>query len=183
MINKLAELEALLFCHGEPVSFKKIASVLEVKESEAEGLVREFQDKLGDGEGGLTLLVRDGQAQYVTRPECGHIAQKLVQDEFKEELSPAVLETLSVIAYLGPLRRSEIDYVRGVNSSFVLRNLILRGLVERRERRAKGYEYSASFEFLKHIGLKDERELPEYAKYKDLMKQLLTAETQKDGET
>ena len=64
----------------------------------------------------------------------------------------------------------EIDYVRGVNSSFILRNLLLRGLIERREEK-KGalYQYEASFDFLKHLGLRKVKDLPEYETYRGML--------------
>ena len=69
-----------------------------------------------------------------------------------------------IIAYKGPLARIEIDYIRGVNSAFVLRNLTMRGLVERIEnpKDARSWLYRVSFEFLKYLGLRSIEELPHY---------------------
>ena len=114
-----------------------------------------------------------------------NISEKLAKEEFKEDLTPAALETLSVVAYLGPMPRSMIDYVRGVNSSFMLRNLLMRGLVERTlsEKRKNVYEYRVSFDFLKHMGIGTIGELPEYEKYKNILASFETQGTGNPEET
>ena len=118
------------------------------------------------------MLVRHGDLfQLATKPDLAWLGQKLVQEEFKEELTPATLETLSIIAYLGPVARSTVDYIRGVNSSFILRALLVRGLVTRhfQEARKNTFEYKVSFNFLKHLGLGKIEELPEFEKYKNIL--------------
>lgn len=170
--EKLAELEALLFHHGEPIAIKKAATLLEIKETECERLLDELEQNLReDSKRGLMILKQSDKFQLVTKPDFKSINDKLIREEFKEELTPVALETLSIIAYLGPIPRSTIDYVRGVNSSFILRSLLMRGLVERDQSSKKRnvYDYRVSFDFLKHIGLSGIEELPEYEKYKDIL--------------
>jgi segregation and condensation protein B len=76
----------------------------------------------------------------------------------------AGLETLSIVLYLGPVSRSEIDYIRGVNSNFILRNLLMRGLVERIEHETdkRSLKYRPTFELLSFLGIGSVEELPEY---------------------
>ncbi len=167
-----AALEALLFHYGEPIAIKNIAKFLNLKKEACESTIDEYGKKLEENpERGLILLKKEDKIQLVTKPEFKEIAQKLIEEEFKQELSPASLETLTIIAYLGPIPRATIDYIRGVNSSFTLRNLYLRGLVERNIKEGKGniYYYRASFDFLKHMGLTKQEELPEYEKYKNIL--------------
>lgn|SRR3989344_7018532 len=171
-LSKEAALEALLFHYGEPINVKNAAKLLNLKKEECEKIIYEYEKKLKENpERGLTLLKKEDKIQLVTKPELREIAQKLIEEEFKQELSPASLETLTIIAYLGPIPRSTIDYIRGVNSSFILRNLYLRGLVERNIEEGKGnlYYYQTSFDFLKHMGLTKQEELPEYQKYKNVL--------------
>lgn len=170
--NTVAALEALLFYYGEPLDVKKIAKFLGVKESECGVLIEELSAKLSaDPKSGLMLLKHDNSFQLVTKPDLAWLGQKLVQEEFKEELTPAALETLSIIAYLGPVPRSTVDYIRGVNSSFILRALLVRGLVTRevQETRKNTFEYKVSFDFLKHLGLEKIEDLPEFEKYKNIL--------------
>src|SRR3972149_1519044 len=91
-----------------------------------------------------------------------------LDEELKEELTPAGLETLSIIAYFGPVSKIKIDYFRGVNSAFILRNLLMRGLIDRSDKsKEEGYAYSLNFDALKHLGISKIEELPEYEKYKN----------------
>jgi segregation and condensation protein B len=168
----VAALEALLFYYGEPLDAKKIAKFLEIKEEECSALIEELDSKLAsDPKGGLVLVRHGNLYQLATKPDLAWLGQKLVQEEFKEELTPAALETLSIIAYLGPVARSTVDYIRGVNSGFILRSLLVRGLVTREVQAARKntFEYKVSFDFLKHLGLNRIDDLPEFEKYKNIL--------------
>jgi segregation and condensation protein B len=167
----IASLEALLFIHGEPITFAKIGRVLGCNEEEVPELLRALAESLSAADRGLALVVDSGKAQLVTKPAFGKILEEFIKDELSEELTPASLETLAIVAYGGPLSRARIDYHRGVNSSFILRSLLLRGLVDRipDPRRANAYLYEPSFGFLKHLGVARRDDLPDYAKFRDLL--------------
>ncbi len=165
-------MEALLFYYGEPLDVKKISKILEIKENVCNTLIEELTAKLSsDEKSGLMLLKHGDFFQLATKPDLAWLGQKLIQEEFKEELTPAALETLSIVAYLGPVSRSTIDYVRGVNSSFILRSLLVRGLVTRevQAERKNAFDYKTSVDFLKHLGLSRIEDLPEYEKYKNIL--------------
>ncbi|MEK7464517.1 MAG: SMC-Scp complex subunit ScpB [Patescibacteria group bacterium] len=169
---KIAELEVLLFHYGEPLPMKKISRLIGVKESECKELVGVLASSLQNNEYSGLMILEDGDAvQLVSKPGLASVNEKLTKEEFREELTPAGLEALTIIAYLGPIPRMTLDYIRGVNSSFTLRALLMRGLIERSEsaKRKNIYEYKVSFDFLKHMGLGSIQELPEYEKYKDIL--------------
>ena len=149
-----------------------MVALLHIKEEEVSSLADTLMGKLGADSASGLMLLRNGDAlQLVTKPEFKDTGEKIVQEEFREELTPASLETLSLVAYLGPVSRPTIDYVRGVNSSFTMRSLLMRGLVERfHPETGHAYEYRVSFDFLKHMGLDDVRHLPDYEKYRDILK-------------
>lgn len=171
--DKIAELEALLFYYGEPIALKKIAGFLNLSEGECEKLIKELKTEYqNNSRRGLTILFQEKRIQLATKEIFRSLGQKLSEEEFRQELSPASLETLAIIAYFGPMPRSIIDYIRGVNSSFTLRSLLMRGLVDRETNSEKGniYQYQISFEFLKHMGLEKISDLPEYEKYKEALK-------------
>lgn len=174
LIPTESNLEVLLFHYGEPVGVKKIMKILRLEKENCEKLIENLTEKLnGSEERGLMLLRKNDEVQLVTKPAFQDIAQELIQEEFKEELSPATVETLAIVAYLGPIPRAKIDYIRGVNSSFTLRNLLVRGLIERNlSEKGNTYSYGVSFDFLKHMGLTKIDELPEYSKYKDFIENL-----------
>jgi len=166
--QKLAELEALLFIHGEPLANKKAEKILELSKEDLESLVSELDKRL-EAEGRGLTLVRDGEKlQFATKPQFAKLVEGFVKEEMSEDLTPATLEVLSIIAYLSPVTRSEIDYRRGVNSSFTLRNLMLRGLIERfpDPARPSSLLYRPTFEFFRHLGVKGKEELPDFEKFR-----------------
>lgn len=179
--EKTAELEALLFIHGEPLLVKKIASILEIKTEEVAELIAGLKQRLEAENSGLALVLDGEKVQLATKAKFGKILEKFVKDELSEELTPASLETLSAIIYFAPITRSRLEYLRGVNSSFILRSLLLRGLVERfpDPNRQNQYLYRPTFELLKHIGLEKREDMPDFEKFQSLMKAF---ETQPDNQ-
>ena len=182
--NLVAAIEAVLFVYGEPLEIKRVAKILqkrgitrndtrndaEIKEADIKIGLEELQQQYQSEDRGLRLIFSDNQVQLVTKPRFVPLLENFVKEEFKENLTPAPLETLSLIAYLGPVSRTEIDYYRGVNSSFILRSLLLRGLIDRFPDPQKGnvFLYQPSFDLLKYLGLSKIEELPEYKKFKGL---------------
>jgi len=92
------------------------------------------------------------------------LIEQLTKDELTRDLGKAGLETLSVVLYQGPISRADIDYIRGVNSQFILRALLIRGLVERVDnpKDARSYLYKTTLDLLSHLGVSKLSELPEY---------------------
>jgi segregation and condensation protein B len=181
--KKLAELEALLFIHGEPLSRKKLCALLQVSGDELTELLTAYSERLKDQSRGLALLLSGERVQLVTKPAYGEMLKGFLKEELKEELTPAALEALSIIAYLGPIPRSRIEYLRGVNSSFTLRNLLLRGLVEREanpERGAGSFVYQVSMDCLRALGLASQEELPEFARFREIVAQSEAAEREQE---
>lgn len=170
----ISALQALLFIYGEPMEVKKAASTLEVKPAEIEEAAKVLAQQMIDNKSGLAVVFYDGKIQLTTKPEFSQLLEKIVKSELNEALTPAGLETLSIVAYSAPVSRAEIDYIRGVNSTFILRNLLLRGLIDRENdpKRANAYIYKPSFDFLKHIGVTRVEDLPEFEKFSKLTQQL-----------
>lgn len=168
-------IEAVLFVYGEPLEIKRIAKIIRVDEKEIKTALDELTKKLEDDNRGLTLIFQESgpageKVQLATKKEFTPLLENFIKEEFKENLTPASLETLSLIAYLGPVSRSEIDYYRGVNSSFILRSLLLRSLIDRFPDPQKGnvFLYQPSFDLLKYLGLSKIEELPEYERFKTM---------------
>jgi len=184
MEDKIGKLEAILFIHGEPLPIKKVAAVLEITEKEAEDLVIELGKKLEERSAGLMLVVNDHRVQMATRPQFSGILAEFVKKELTEDLTPASLETLAIVAYFGPISRNRIEYQRGVNSIFTLRNLLIRGLVERypNPEHPQSYLYIPSFELLKHLGVASQKDLPEFEKFKELLRSFEAGEIKKEGD-
>lgn len=168
--NLEAKIEAVLFIYGEPIKIKKLADLLETAESQIRDSLLALAEAMKGAERGLSLMISDDKATIITKPDMQDVVRKIVKEELDSDLTPASLETLAIVAYLGPVPRAKIDYIRGVNSSFILRNLMVRGLVQREaDKDQKGnFLYSTTFDFLKHVGVNSEKDLPDFEKYKNL---------------
>lgn len=167
-------MEALLFIYGEPMTFKKIAQVLKVKEDEVRETVKNLAENLKEENRGLILITDQDKVQIATKGDFKKISEEIIKEELNENLTLAALETLSIIIYAAPISRAEIEYIRGVNSSFILRSLLIRGLVERSPdpKRSNAFIYNPSFEFLKHLGINKVEDLPDFEKFQNLIKSL-----------
>lgn len=172
MNNLVSKIEALLFIYGEPIEQKKMAKILNLKEADLAQGISLLEAELIREERGLILIQDKNKLQLVTKPAFSKLLEEVTKQEFTEALTPAALETLSIVMYSGPISRADIEYIRGVNSSFTLRALLMRGLVERDvdSKRSNAYVYKASFELLRHLGLSKNEDLPDYQKYKDLVR-------------
>ncbi|HEY4517951.1 MAG TPA: SMC-Scp complex subunit ScpB [Candidatus Paceibacterota bacterium] len=157
------KIEALLFFRGEPMRHKELAKVLEAKEGDVTKALKELKEKLSGR--GLSLVEKDDEVELRTAPEASELIERIRKEELTRDLGKAGAETLSIVLYRGPSTRSEIDYIRGVNSTFILRNLMVRGLVERVQHPAdlRSFVYKPTFELLSHLGVRNIQELPEYA--------------------
>lgn len=163
--EEISKLEALLFVHGEPITLGELSSILGMEKEAVSGLIEQYKEKLGDPERGLMLLSHGDKIQLVTKPSVGSVLSAFVKQELDSDLSPASLETLSIIMYLGPISRNKIEFYRGVNSSMILRSLGLRGLISRVSdlEKAGGWLYEPSFNLLKHLNVSKAEDLPEYS--------------------
>lgn len=160
MNYKTKQLEALLFTAGEAVRKTELASLLDVPEGGLDYLIGDLSHELLSH--GLALLVTGEDVQLVTSPAVGEWLAQFNQAE-PAQLSKAALETLAIAAYRGPVSRTEIDLVRGVDSRAMVRQLIKRGLLVRVSQAGKVPTYCVSDEFLRTAGLKRQEDLPEFA--------------------
>ena len=169
-MNLNTYVEAILFLKGEPVALRYLSKLLDKKDFEIKEAIIELKEKL-DGRG-LCIVEKDESFMLATSPELSNFTKKLTEEEFDSKLSKAGLETLSIILYRGPVSRADIDHIRGVNSAFIVRNLLVRGLVERTSnpRDNRSYLYKPSFQLLRYLGIKNIEELPEYGDFDEKIK-------------
>lgn len=158
-----AQIEAILFWKAEPIAKKELAKILKCSISDIEKAITTLEGKLKGR--GLTLISKDDAVTVATASEFAPTLEILLKEELSKDLGRAGLETLTIILYRGPIARRDIDYIRGVNSNFILRNLMIRGLVERvqDETDQRSFLYKPTFELLSYLGLSKIDELPEYA--------------------
>ena len=153
-------IEALLFASGEPISLKRVAHLIDVSPHEVETSLPALREALSSR--GVRLLQRGVELELVSAAEAGRFVEKLRREELEGDLSQAGLETLAIVLWKGSISRAGIDFLRGVNSSFTLRTLTVRGLITRRENphdaRVALYEPTASA--MKYLGVTSLSELP-----------------------
>lgn len=156
------KIEVILFWKGEPVSLKRLWDILKVSKEEIEKAVSDLKTNLVNR--GIVVVEKEGEITLGTAPEFSSLIENLQKEELNKDLSKASLETLSIVLYKNGVSRAEIDYIRGVNSSFTLRALSVRGLVEKTvdPKDNRRYLYKPSFELLSYMGIKSIEELPDY---------------------
>jgi len=156
------KIEAILFFKGEPISRKKLSEFLGVGQTEINEHLEKLKESLKNR--GIVLQEKENDITLGTAPEFSDLIEKLQKEELNKELSKASLETLSIVLYKNGVNRSLIDYIRGVNSSFTLRALSIRGLIEKSidPEDNRRYIYKPTFELLSFMGVKSVQELPDY---------------------
>ncbi len=172
-------LEAMLFAAAKPFTPKRLAELADVDAADVKTALETLTARL-DASGSALMLQKNGQeVELVTRPDMAQAVAKVVNVEAQGELTRASLETLTILAYRGPLTRPELEQIRGVQSSMILRNLLLRGLIEIKEDERLGQAtYAVTFEFLNHLGvsgveaLLDYEQLRSHTSVADVLKQL-----------
>lgn len=165
IMNLAQKIESYLFYTGEPLSIKKLASVFNVTQEDIVHAIEELVQLLEHH--GLMIISNDDTVQLVTRPEASQIIQELKKEELSEPLSKSALETLAIILYKNGATKPEIDFIRGVNSGFMLRNLLIRGLIEKIENSEdrRVTKYRATNQSLQFLGIDSIASLPDYEQF------------------
>ncbi len=162
-MNPVQQLEAILFYFAEPKSIDELAKMLKTSREEIHSSINILRESLLTR--GVRLMVAGEMISLATAPEASEIIERMVKEEREKELGKAGLETLSIILYHGPLTRSAVDHIRGVNSTFIIRNLLIRGLVEKVENPEdqRSFLYKPTLDLLRFLGVSRVEDLPSYA--------------------
>lgn len=163
MTNYLASrAHAFLFTEGGELTYKKLSSLLSCKAVELQQALEELAKQLEGS--GLALVRTETAVSLATSKETSEAVREALKRELERDIGDAGLEVLAIVLYMGPSTRARIDYIRGVNTSSTLRNLLSRGLLERIENPndAREYLYRPTVELLAHLGVQNGKELPEY---------------------
>ncbi len=166
MTQLAAKIEAILFLSTRPVSFTKLSKLLGVKSMELKGAAEELARERNVSTSGIHVVMSEAAVELATNPDFAEVLQSMSREEIESELTRPQLETLTIIAYRGPITKAEIEHIRGVNCSIILRNLAMRGfIVEKEDLNHLAPTYSLSTEILRHLGLHSASELPEFEKF------------------
>ena len=158
-----SQIESILFFKSEPVSLKELSSVLKAKSDEVKSALKNLQQVYQDR--GIVVVTDGENYSFGTASKNSELIENLQKEELSRELGRAGLETLAIVLYRGPISRREIDQIRGVNSGFILRNLLIRGLLERTESLSgeRSFTYKPTIKLLEHLGVGSREDLPEFA--------------------
>ena len=162
-MNK-AVLEGLLFVVGEDgLTIDQIVDVLEIDEESAKALIMELKKDYEDDSRGLRIDFLGNRFKITTKFEHKAYYQKLIENPETNFLSQAALETLAIIAYIEPITRVQIDTIRGVGSTSIIRKLVAKGFIKecgRSEIPGRPILYETTSEFLDYFGLSSIEDLP-----------------------
>ncbi len=157
-----ATVEAILFAAGEPLTSKKLQTLMDIPEADIYAVLEELKEDMLKEDRGVELLQVASGYQIFTKKEFGSFIERLVRPK-RQKLSAAAMEVLAIVAYRQPTTKAEIDDVRGVNSEGALSTLVEKGLVEevgRKEGPGRPILYGTTQEFLRYFGLTDLIDLP-----------------------
>ena len=154
------QIEAVLFYKASPMKKSVLGKILNVSVGDIEKALSTLKSRL---EGGATAVVlTEDEVTLAVSPDYDDLIEGIRKDELRRDIGKAGAETLAVVIYRSPVTRSEIDRIRGVNSSYILRALETRGLVERQSGKRQG-EYVPTTELMRHLGIREKTEMPDYA--------------------
>jgi len=164
-MNLKNQIESLLFISNRPLNIKKLAELTERSKTEVETALETLRSEYSSADRGIQLIQHEDKVQLTTAAESAGVVEKFLKEELTGDMTRPQLETLTIIAYRGPITKFELEQIRGVNCSLILRNLMMRGLVESsNDKKLKTEVYNITLDFIKHLGISDIKDLPDYEK-------------------
>ncbi len=180
-MNLEQQIESILFFKNEPISLKELSATLKVSQEDLQSAISNLQKEYRDR--GIVIIANSDKYGLGTHPENSSLIEAIQKEELSRELGRAGFETLAIVTYKGPVSRREIDQIRGVNSGFVLRNLLIRGLVERIDpsndpsllfKAGRSFTYQPTLKLFEYLAITKREELPEYNEAFKKMTQFVT---------
>ncbi|MBU0637205.1 MAG: SMC-Scp complex subunit ScpB [Patescibacteria group bacterium] len=160
-----SKIESLLFISAKPLSIKQIADLLKINTKEIQIAGDELVESYKNSLNGIKIIKHVDKYQMVSSPINAQLVQEFIKDETTGELSQPSLETLTIIAYRCPISKIDLDRIRGVNCALILRNLLLRGLIEAKiDKKKNETYYTITLDFIRFLGINNIEELPNYQK-------------------
>ncbi len=157
-----SQIVSILFVSSKPVSIKELKEVLEIDEKEIKSAISELISD--NASSGIVVMALNDKLQLASNPDNSTQVKKFLSLELREKLTDSALETLAIIVYRQPISKTEIENIRGVNSQYTLRQLLIRGLIEKisSETDKRTQHYKPTLELMQHLGIKDMSELPDF---------------------
>jgi segregation and condensation protein B len=160
-----SKIESLLFVTNKPLMIKKLAELTKSDTQKVKEAIKELISEYNHQDRGMQIAKIGPKIQMITLADNSGLVKEFIKDETTGELTRPQLESLTIIAYRGPITKAELEQIRGVNCSLILRNLMIRGLIEEKQDKGKmTITYNITFDFLKFLGISQVSDLPEYEK-------------------
>lgn len=155
-------IESILFVSAKPLTASELAKILRSDEQEVLAALHTLTE--AKHANGVQLLEAGGHWQLATNPKHSAAVRAFLNTELREKLTDAAIETLAIVAYRQPISRTEIETIRGVSSQYSIRNLLIRGLIQKVPNPLDSRQilYETTIEFLGHMGLSSNSELPDF---------------------
>ena len=163
-MNTDAILESLLFVSGDGITIAQLSEILDIPADEVHEQISKLKNFYEANNRGITVVQYDTYVQLKTVEENFSYVTQLAESKRKLPLSPAALETLSIVAYHQPVTRASIEFIRGVNCDGPMGKLLERGLIEehgRLDAPGRPILYVTTKEFLRSFGLNSLTDLPD----------------------
>lgn len=180
-------IEGLLYVQGDlGLTIEDIKRILEIDEKEAKTLVLNLKEYYDNNNRGIRINFLGNTIKLTTREEHQKYYQALLEDPTSNTLSDAALETLAIIAYNEPITRGEVETLRGVDSAYIVRRLLAKGLIKECGKSplpGKPTLYKTTDEFLDYFNLSSIEDLPDitFLEEEDKTRDLYTS-IYKEGE-
>jgi len=189
----LGIVEGLLYVQGDlGLTLEQVSDILEITNEEAKQLVLALKQEYIEQDRGLRINYLGNSFKLTTKEEHKEYFKKLLENPKNNTLSNQALETLAIIAYNEPITRVEVDEIRGVDSVYVIRRLLAKGLIKecgKSDKPGHPILYKTTDEFLDYFGLSSKDELPKIEvletinnEDKDLFKSTYKDEPQKENQ-
>lgn len=163
-MSLLGILEGILFVVGdEGITLKKICEIMDISLEEAKDLLKELKSSYEKEDRGLRVSFLGDAFKLTTKQEHKEYYKKLVENPENHLLSPSALEVLAIVAYNQPITRVEIDEMRGVSSSHMVRRLVAKGMLKEAGKSTmpgRPNLYKTTSDFLDYFGLATLNDLP-----------------------
>lgn len=158
------KIESLLFLATKPMQCKKLAHIVGASIDDVRAALVDLMAYYNTAKRGIRILENGDEFQMTTAPEHAQLIAAFIAEDIHGELTRPQLETLTVIAYRGPITKSALEQVRGVHCGLIVRNLLMRGLIQAEDDPKKLQTvYSVTMDFLRTLGVSSVKDLPEYA--------------------
>ena len=172
-------IEAVLFAAAKPIKLTELRKHLDLSEEVVREAIDDIASRFNIETSGIQLMEQSGAVQFVSSAQTGEDVAKFLKKEASGPLTRPSLETLTIIAYRGPITKPEIEVIRGVNCSLILRNLLIRGFIqETMDKERLQPVYTLTHEFLQAMGTNRLEDLPDYDAFRtnEKINELLNAQ-------